>query len=242
MLERANTSQAVADVVIQRIISGELGAGDRIDLEALGKSLGVSRSPIREALIQLERDGLVEMPYHRGAFIAEVGVADVREGFSLYALLSALPARTVVTRRDPEVWEQLTEAAEAALAAGSVDEFERQAQRFRRVIARSAGGPHLRSLLRTFNGLVRIASRLSMEDDLEHERSLFRAEYDAFRDDTPAAAVAATVRHVLGTGEHAVRVLRQRGVLPDSDGPALDVTVEDLLTVGNLVSREGDAS
>ena len=59
MLERANTSQAVADVVIQRIVSGELASGDRVDLESLGKSLGVSRSPIREALIQLERDGLV---------------------------------------------------------------------------------------------------------------------------------------------------------------------------------------
>ncbi|KAB2811716.1 GntR family transcriptional regulator [Pimelobacter simplex] len=241
MLERANTSQAVADVVVQRIISGELAAGDRIDLDALGKSLGVSRSPIREALIQLERDGLVEMPYHRGAFIAEIGVADVREGFTLYALLSALPARTVVSRRDPEVWAELTEAAEAALAAGSVDEFEKQAQRFRRVIARAAGGPHLRSLLRTFNGLVRVASRLSMEDDLEQERSLFRAEFEAFRDDTPAAAVTATVRHVVGTGEHAVRVLRDRGVLPDGEGDALDVTVEDLLTVGNLVRPEGEA-
>ncbi|TQK72291.1 MULTISPECIES: GntR family transcriptional regulator [unclassified Nocardioides] len=241
MLERANTSQAVADVVIQRIVSGELAAGDRVDLDALGKSLGVSRSPIREALIQLERDGLVEMPYHRGAFIAEVGVADVREGFTLYALLSALPVRGVVSRRDPEVWAELTESVEAALAAGSVDEFEKQAQRFRRSIARAGGGPHLRSLLRTFNGLVRVASRLAMEDDLEQERTLLRAEYDAIRDDTPAAAVAATVRHVVSTGEHAVRVLRDRGVLPDSEGDALDVTVEDLLTVGNLVRPEGEA-
>ena len=87
---------------------------------------------------------------------------------------------------------------------------------------------------------VAVAARVG--EPGRHERALFRAEYDAFRDDTPAAAVAATVRHVLGTGEHAVRVLRRRGVLPDSDGPALDVTVEDLLTVGNLVGREGDVS
>lgn len=241
MLERANTSQAVADVVIQRIVSGELASGDRVDLESLGKSLGVSRSPIREALIQLERDGLVEIPFHRGAFIAKIGVAEVREGFSLYALLSALPARAVILRHDPEVWEQLTEAAGGAAIAATVDDFERQAQRFRRTIAHAAGGPHLRSLLRTFNGLVRVTSRLAMEDDLDRERELLRAEFAAFCEDTPATAVAATVRHILGTGEHAVEVLRQKGVLPDDPAESVEVTADELLTVASVVRAEGDA-
>lgn len=239
MLERTNISQAVADAVIGRIISGELAPGDRIDLVALSESLGVSRSPVREALIQLERDGLIDMPFHRGAFVSKNGMAEVREGFTLYALLSALPARVVLARRDPEVWVELGEAAEEAEKARTADEFERAAQRFRRIIAHAGGGPHLRSLLRTFNGLVRAVSHMAMEDDLEYERDLFRQEYRSFCEDSAEVALATTVRRALGTGDHAIRVLRERGVLTDDDGGPLDATVDELLHLTGLERPEG---
>jgi len=239
MIERTNVSQAVASSIITQIVNGELAPGDRIDLDALSKSLGVSRSPVREALIQLERDGLIDMPFHRGAFVSKNGMAEVREGFVLYALLSAFPARAVLAKRDPEVWAELAAAADEAEKAQNAADFEHAAQHFRRTISHAAGGPHLRSLLRTFNGLVRAVSRIAMEHDLEFERELFRAEFAAYRDETPDVALAATVRRALGTGDHAITVLRERGVLADDGTEPLSARIDELVATSKLVPAEG---
>ena len=224
MLTRNKTSDAIAEVLVGRIVRGELRPGDRIDLTAVAAELEVSRAPLREALILLERDGLVDMPLHRGAYVAQIGVETVREGFTLYALLSALTVRTVVGRLDEPTLDLLEAAHDRAVASPGVMEFERHAREFRRIINIRASGPHLRSLLRTFNGLVRSVSLLAIEDAMDAEREYLGEELVALRFGDLPSALDATVRHVLGTGEQAIRSLRTRGVFeaPDADLPGFD--------------------
>jgi|EndMetStandDraft_8_1072994.scaffolds.fasta_scaffold30522_3 DNA-binding GntR family transcriptional regulator len=219
MISRHKTSDAIADVLVGRIVRGELRPGDRIDLAAVAAELDVSRAPLREALILLERDGLVDMPLHRGAFVAQLGVEAVREGFTLYALLSALTVRTVVGKLDAPTLDKLEAAHDRALASTGAIDFERHAREFRRIINVHASGPHLRSLLRTFNGLVRSVSLLAIEDAMDSEREYLSEELVALRFGDLPSALDATVRHVLGTGEQAIRSLRARGVFdaPDSE-------------------------
>ena len=81
-LERKLLSRSVADWLAARIISGELAPGERLHEVRLAEEAEVSRSPVREALRLLAREGLVELVPHIGAQVAQVSPADAR---SLYA-------------------------------------------------------------------------------------------------------------------------------------------------------------
>jgi DNA-binding GntR family transcriptional regulator len=216
-LVRIKTSDAVADHILDLLFAGTLCAGDRIDIDGLAADLGVSRAPVREALVMLERDGLVEIRYHRGAFVAGFDATAVRESFELYGLLSALTSRRVAARRDPTVLAALREAIEDVETARSDEEFEERAREYRRLVNVAVAGSRLRAVLRTFGGLVPAASRLSMPRSLDDERRLLRAEHEAIERGDPDAAAAAVVDHIGMLGELAVQTLRQRGVLGDED-------------------------
>src|SRR5579871_5360532 len=93
------------------LFDGQLRPGDRIDLDAIAEQLGVSRAPVREALLALQRDGIIEMPYHRGAFVAPFDAGTIREAFELYGLLNALTSARVARAGDPETLAELDRLA-----------------------------------------------------------------------------------------------------------------------------------
>ncbi|GAA0733708.1 GntR family transcriptional regulator [Dactylosporangium roseum] len=215
-LERANTSEAVAAHILQQLFTGRLRSGQRLDLDEIAAELGVSRVPVREGLIQLERDGLVERAHYRRAFVAEFDDSTVREAFELYGMLSALTNRRVAARRDPAVAEALGKVDEALADCADPGEFEALAREFRRVVNVAGAGNHLRALLRTFSGLVPAAARFSIDDALPDERAALHAEYVALRDGDVEAAGAAALAHLRLTADNAILALRRRGVFPPS--------------------------
>lgn len=217
-LIRTKTSEAVADHILGLLFDGTLRTGDRIDIDGIAASLGVSRVPVREGLMSLERDGLVRMPHYRGAFVAGFDAGTVFEAFELYAMLSALTNRRAAARGDTEVLESLAKLDDALERCGGVDEFERLAREFRRVVNVSAAGNHLRALLRTFSGLVPAAARFAIEDALPAERDALRTEYEALRAGDPDAAGHAALDHIRMTATNAVAALRRRGIFPDDGG------------------------
>ncbi|WP_020500483.1 GntR family transcriptional regulator [Sciscionella marina] len=221
-LVRVKTSDAVADNVLDLLFAGELRPGDRIDIDGLAEMLGVSRAPVREALVMLERDGLVEIRYHRGAFVADLDAAAVRESFELYGLLTALSSRRVAERRDPAVLEALDTAIAEIEEADSVDEFEIKAREYRRIVNRAFAGSRLRAVLRTFSGLVPAASRLTMPRSIDRERDLLRAEHAAIGRGDPDAATEAVVEHIWMLGELAVQTLREREVIGEEEDEDAD--------------------
>ncbi|MGY1814040.1 GntR family transcriptional regulator [Blastococcus sp. SYSU D00820] len=231
-LVRVKTSATVAEHVLDLLFAGELRAGDRIDIDALATSLGISRAPVREALVSLERDGVVEIRYHRGAFVADFDADAIAEGFELYGVLSALTSRRAAGRRDPAMLADLAAALADVEDTEDSAEFEERAREFRRVLNVAVAGPRLRAMLRSFEGLVPVASRLSIPTSLDEERRLLREEHDAIVRGDGAAAAAAAAEHVRLLGERAVRALRERGVLgareetPAGDAPAGETTTE----------------
>lgn len=86
--------KALADDVVDRlrrtIIEGHVGPGERLREERLASALDVSRGPVREALLQLEREGLVLRRRHRGAIVARLSRRDLEEVFSLRLALERL--------------------------------------------------------------------------------------------------------------------------------------------------------
>lgn len=89
--------EQVAERLRTRILSHTLAPGSWIDEQKLTAELGISRTPLREALKVLAAEGLVTMKLRRGAYVTEVSERDLFEVFHLMALLESDAAATVAT-------------------------------------------------------------------------------------------------------------------------------------------------
>ena len=92
-------ADALRDELEQDIVTGVLRPGERLDEQSLAARFGVSRTPIREALMQLASAGLIELQPRRGAFVASLSLREVIERFEVMAALEgacgALAARRI---------------------------------------------------------------------------------------------------------------------------------------------------
>lgn len=93
--------EQVADRLRQRILARELEPGSWIDELKLCGELGISRTPLREALKVLAAEGLVTMKLRRGAYVTEVSARDLSEVFHLLALLESDAGRVVARDATP---------------------------------------------------------------------------------------------------------------------------------------------
>lgn len=93
MLRFSRARDQVRDAFREMIVSGEIGAGSRLDETRASTSIGVSRTPLREALIALEQEGLVESRPHRGFLVIKPDPELVREAFPILAALEAEAVR-----------------------------------------------------------------------------------------------------------------------------------------------------
>ena len=87
--------EEVAELLRQRIFARELEPGSWIDELRIAEALGISRTPLREALKVLAAEGLVTMKVRRGAYVTEVSDKDLRDVYHLLALLESDAARVV---------------------------------------------------------------------------------------------------------------------------------------------------
>ena len=78
---------ACADQIRRKILDGEYSSGMQLRQDALAEELGVSRIPVREALVQLEAEGLVTLRPHRGAIVTSLSGPEIQELYEFRALL-----------------------------------------------------------------------------------------------------------------------------------------------------------
>lgn len=83
-------AEQAADALRRKIMAGDLPDGYQLRQDALAAEFGISRIPVREALVQLEGEGLVRIVPHKGAVVSELSVAEINELFMLRGLLEPL--------------------------------------------------------------------------------------------------------------------------------------------------------
>ncbi|WP_304307661.1 GntR family transcriptional regulator [Pseudacidovorax intermedius] len=116
--------EEVAELLRQRIFRRELEPGSWIDELRIAEELGISRTPLREALKVLAAEGLVTMKLRRGAYVTEVSDRDLADVYHLLGLLESDAAGVVATRAtEAQIAElrALHEELEAAARPGQVD-------------------------------------------------------------------------------------------------------------------------
>ena len=93
-ITRVPLRDQVRHAIVDRILRDELKPGARISDTALARELGVSRTPIREALLRLEREGFLAADVGRGFFVKPLSVREVREAYPVLWTLEVLALRT----------------------------------------------------------------------------------------------------------------------------------------------------
>lgn len=99
---RGGLSEEVAAYVRQLILTGVLLPGERIDQEAISADLDVSRSPIREAVVMLGKEGLVDVRPRRGAAVADLTPDDIIDHYELFGLVAGRAASMAAKNLAPE--------------------------------------------------------------------------------------------------------------------------------------------
>jgi len=118
--------EQVADLVRQRIYDGQLIPGEAIDERALCELYEISRTPLREALKVLSREGLVELKPNRGCFVRNVEMAELAELFPVMSVLEGLAARQAaenLTDQDLAELEQMHEELERRAQSGDITAY-----------------------------------------------------------------------------------------------------------------------
>jgi|694.fasta_scaffold55660_3 DNA-binding GntR family transcriptional regulator len=100
-------SAGAVDVIREWIFDGSLESGARLKEEELAREIGISRTPIREALFVLQAEGLVELIPNRGAVVRGYDLSDLESLYSLRAVLEGYAARRAAERITPAIAAQL---------------------------------------------------------------------------------------------------------------------------------------
>ncbi|ADG06844.1 GntR family transcriptional regulator [Kyrpidia tusciae] len=216
------------------ILEGTLAPGERLREEQLAERLGVSRTPVREALRRLETEGLVRLIPNRGAAVTAYSTADIRHYFDLRVLLegyAAAQAALYRTSDDVETLRALTHRFEELYRVISVQGKSREHirtftdinQHFHGTVWRASGNPHLPNLL---NRIIVVPLVYRSFDQYSVEQILasvdsHRVITKAVAERDPLRAETAMREHILKGRDHALeRIANINGKEPPTGGPA----------------------
>lgn len=211
---RPQLSDEVAAYIRELIMSGQVRQGEFLRLERVAGDLGISATPVREALLSLRGEGFVQLEPRRGFVVASLAKQDVEDLFFVQASIAAeLAARAAnrITPGDVEELEQVQEDMAKASANNDIDAIEDTNHRFHRVLNTAAASPKLSWVLGT---VVRYAPRKFygtipgwVDASLEDHGTILAA----LRDRDAEAARKAMYEHITHAGDLLVKHLDEQG-------------------------------
>ncbi len=150
---RKGSGEQAAAYIRQLIFDGQLQEGMRLAQDDVAKAVGVSRIPIREAIIALEREGWVTTKLHRGTFVNAFDEHVIRDHYELFGLVYGLAARRAASARGPEIVAHLTDLSKQI---GETDDLVRigdLALAFHSSVVGAAHSPRITVVLRAMSAL-----------------------------------------------------------------------------------------
>jgi DNA-binding GntR family transcriptional regulator len=201
----------------QRILAGEVGPGRHLREVALAAELGVSRNTLREILLVLASEGLVQHVPHHGARVVQLGVQDARDIYLVRQVIESAAIERAASR-PLEASEYLSAAVrrlEDAAAAHDLDQLVEADLGFHRSLAAVLESDRLLALFRTIETQLRLAFSIVAFTDREYEqpeplveehRELHRLITDGQVDRAKEALIA----HLAKYGTRLVAVLREQ--------------------------------
>lgn len=146
--------QMVYSVLREAIVGGAFAPGEWLRQESLAEAIGVSRIPVRTALLQLEAEGLVTFNPHRGARVRMLSVAQIEEIYRLRLLLESQALRLSMARMRPDRLQRMRELAEQLDNVPEGTDFIETRVRFYRETYDAENNPLLVEIIEELRGHV----------------------------------------------------------------------------------------
>jgi DNA-binding GntR family transcriptional regulator len=203
--------QEVLGALRTAILSNEIKPGTRLLEADVANRMGVSRAPVREAMRQLEQEGLIESFAHRGAAVIGLPEDEIDAVYELRALVEGKAIARACSRATAEDLEDLTRMVDEMgehLAKRDIVELAEADLRFHGAIVAISGFSLLRHIWSSVDGLVRVRSYQALERPGRAARYFLRGSVashsdlvDAIRAGDPERASELATRHILEVPE-----------------------------------------
>jgi DNA-binding GntR family transcriptional regulator len=219
-MDKSTGPAAVEDLGIYErvkllILQGELPSGDPLVERSLADRLGVSRTPVRETILRLEREGLVRIVGRKGAFVAEYTIEDVIEIYQLREGIEGMAARLSCGRIDPERIAYFEEnlrryRTDPSLREEQPGEWQKLGRDFHHMfIAASENKRLIRTVeslkdqIELFRGITMTKGRAFARSQIDEHLAILKA----FRENSPDRAEKAVREHIRNGLQHRIALL-----------------------------------
>ncbi len=219
-LIRRSSGEQAALYIRRLIFDGQLRQGMRVPQDEIAATLGISRIPVREALIALEREGWVTIEMHRGAFISAIDAQAVRDHYELYGMIYGFAAGRALQRGGAELVDRLAELEELTLASDDPVEIGRLSVAFHAAIVEAAHSPRVKVLLRAMSALVPGEFFSEVPDAIDVHKKGVSAVVRAARRGDGERMAEEHLRVMRKIGDKVVQVFKDRGLFDPSDAAA----------------------
>ena len=205
----------VFDVLMSAIMQGQLSPGERLLEVQLADEMGVSRTPVREAIRRLELEGFVVMVPRKGAYVAGLSINDVEEVYEIRTMLETLAVRLAAQRMQPADYAQLDDLSEKMRATwqeGNVDNWVSLDASFHELLYKFSRNERLVAMMNNIMEQLsryRIISLANVEvrhNSLSEHQELIEA---LKRRDSEAAATAVAM-HIENTKQSLINMLKAK--------------------------------
>lgn len=197
----------VFDKIRSDILKGRYQKGDELVECTIGKEMGVSRTPVREAIRQLELEGLVQLIPNKGAFVTGISASDVRDIYLIRSRLEGLAARMAAEHISSEQLAEMEETIVLSDYHVKKEHFEQVCEmdgKFHKLLYAASGSRILEHTLTDFHQYVQrvrmasITNRMRMhKSNSEHEKIL-----EAIRNKDGDQAEKVAAEHISNTVEN----------------------------------------
>ncbi|MDR0852921.1 MAG: GntR family transcriptional regulator [Clostridiales Family XIII bacterium] len=192
----------LAEKIRIEILSERLIPGTKLTETALAEDYGVSRTPIREALKNLEAEGLIEMIPNRGAFVVGLSEDDIRDLYSLRRSCECRATKWAINRRTDEEFDHISESFEFMVFYTSRGDGKRMRSinaGFHHRIATASHSRMLIGMIEQFQEYIRYSAKVLpyKQEDLPIILAEHKAIYDAFVENDADAGERAMREHII---------------------------------------------
>lgn len=208
---RSNGTEA-ADHIRELIFRGVLRPGERVPQDEIAAELGISRIPVREGLIALERDGWVTLHLNRGAYVNALDADAVRDSYELFGMIYGFAMRKAVERSDDTLLEVLGELEERLRACDDPHQFRQLTVAFHSTVVDASRSPRVKVMLRAATALVSGNFFAEIDGSIEVEQKGTTAIVKALRRGDVERAAAEYQRMMVRQGALVVKAFEARGL------------------------------
>ena len=197
-------SSRVFHTIRENILSGKYATEEELKEKTIGEELGVSRTPVREALRQLELEGLVTIIPNKGAYVVGISQKDIRDIYEIRTRLEGLCARWAacyITKEQLDELEENIYLSDFHTSKGNYVQVVELDNRFHELLYQASGSKELRHVLSDFHHYVQRVRKitLAMPERAANSNMEHRKIVEALKEHDADAAERLANEHMMST-------------------------------------------